>query len=152
MTSMYVTVEFIVTELVLCFSQELDKIDDPVEKDRQRSLKICKDINRVLLNALSSSVTHLSEIEFDVTPRHEAFWFVGGIEPPKPKKMNSWENWDSYKLPKVDPFDRGFQYAGKYRINYLINTELVIVCLRIPANFDAYYFCLVIDLLQQNRF
>lgn len=65
----------------------------------------------MLLNALSPSVKHLNEAEVDIEPRHEAFWFVGGIEPTtfvqKMRKGNSWT-----KEYTKEPVDRPFQYEG----------------------------------------
>ncbi len=53
----------------------------------------------------------MSEADTDIDPRHEAFWFLGGIEPPgrilKIRK-NDWQ-----KEYANDPVDRNFQYVGK---------------------------------------
>lgn len=55
---------------------------------------------------------HLAEIEVDVDPRHEAFWFVGGIEPPvsvvTKRKRTPWQ-----KDRENEPVNRQFQYVGK---------------------------------------
>lgn len=69
-------------------------------------------INRTLINSLLADCPHLSEADTDIDPRHEAFWFVGGIEPPerirKIKKNSGWQ-----KDYANDPIDRNFQYIGK---------------------------------------
>lgn len=89
----------------------MDKIEDPVARDKQLSLKICADINRVLLNALSPTTPHLNEIECDVQPRHEAFWFVGGIDPTSViEDLRA----DHPLLEfEMEPTDRPFQYKGE---------------------------------------
>lgn len=50
---------------------------------RESSSRIVQQIHRVIANALVADVDHLREVEADVDPRHEAFWFVGGITSPK---------------------------------------------------------------------
>lgn len=93
------------------------------DKERQLSLKICTDINRILLNTLSPSTKHLSEVEVDVEPRHEAFWFVGGISPPTMLRKAR-EGSRFYKENKEyieDPVDRSFQYTGKFIAAFLVS-------------------------------
>lgn len=94
-------------------SNGLNQIDDAAERERQLSLKICSDINRVLLLALRPTKSHLDQTELDIEPRHEAFWFVGGINPllavQRARK----------KLPflrdtAMKPHDRAFQYQGQF--------------------------------------
>lgn len=68
-------------------------------------------INRTLINSLLADSPHLSEADTDVDPRHEAFWFVGGIAPPeriRKIRKNSWQ--EEYA---DDPVNRNFQYIGK---------------------------------------
>lgn len=84
----------------------------PTEKLRQSSSRVIKQINRAIINALGADVDHLGQLEVDVDPRHEAFWFVGGLSPPtsvQTKKMNScWQ-----KEYAKEPVDRQFQYVGR---------------------------------------
>lgn len=55
---------------------------------------------------------HLNEVEVDIDPRQEAFWFVGGIEPPeltkRKRKGTAWQ-----KDMADEPINRQFQYVGK---------------------------------------
>lgn len=84
----------------------------PAEKLRQSSARIVNQINRVIVNALSADVEHLREVEVDVEPRHEAFWFVGGISPPiAVRKIRSKCSWQ--RPISNDPVNRHFQYSGK---------------------------------------
>lgn len=65
----------------------------------------------MLLNALSPSVKHLNEVEVDIEPRHEAFWFVGGIEPTNfVQKIR--KGHPKNKERTKEPVDRPFQYEG----------------------------------------
>lgn len=69
-------------------------------------------LNRVLINSLSNKYSHLNEVETDFDPRHEAFWFLGGIPPPAlVKKIKEGVKWQ--KQYANDPYDRKIQYVGK---------------------------------------
>lgn len=78
---------------------------------------ISTEINRLLLNASYSNYSYLRETEVDYEPRHEAFWFVGGIAPPKEiqKKRANFKSVGPNR-PNADdaddPVDRSFQYVG----------------------------------------
>lgn len=82
-------------------------------KNREKSLRFCTAINRVLLNAMCPSVTHLEETQVDIEPRHEAFWFVGGMEP----TISLQKARRGRKLSEEDVMestDRQFQYEGNF--------------------------------------
>lgn len=65
------------------------------------------------MNALSPTIPHLKEIEVDFEPRHEAFWFVGGIEPVRMvQKIRKGIKTNTEEDIK-EPVDRPFQYIGK---------------------------------------
>lgn len=84
---------------------------DPEVENRSRASRLVSQINRTLINGLIADSPHLSEADTDIDPRHEAFWFVGGIEPPvriRKMRQNSWQ-----KDFADDPVDRNFQYIGK---------------------------------------
>lgn len=84
---------------------------DSKEKERVLTSGLVKQINRILVNALGPDNFHLFELDVDVDPRHEAFWFVGGIDPPlSVKKMRKGIDW--YKKYENCPVDRPFQYIG----------------------------------------
>lgn len=85
------------------------------QKLRSKSLRISTEINRILLNALSSSSPHLREVEVDAEPRHEAFWFAGGIAPTVIVHNLRRINRNPFcRETRNDPIDRSFQYIGKY--------------------------------------
>lgn len=82
------------------------------EKNKLKTLSICKDINRILLNVLSPKIQHLNESEVDIEPRHEAFWFVGGIDPIKlVQKIRRGQKMSEEEI--MAPVDRNFQYISK---------------------------------------
>ncbi|KAH8356563.1 hypothetical protein KR200_002867 [Drosophila serrata] len=98
------------------YSEHLDKQPnaaplDVVAHERQLTQIIVEQLNRVLLQALSADYAHLNEVEVDYNPRHEAFWAVGGVDPPKnvvkSKKGQKWQE-DAAN----DPVDRLVQYTG----------------------------------------
>lgn len=89
----------------------LEKPADPEVEKRMRTSRMVHQINRTLINSLAADFPHLSETETDIDPRHEAFWFVGGIEPPeriRKMRQNSWQ-----KEYANDPVNRNFQYTGQ---------------------------------------
>lgn len=97
-----------------CFRYKLSKNTEltEAEQSRYKSSKLINQINRILLNVLSPNVPHLNEIEIDLDPRHEAFWFVGGITPPNNVKRYRIET--KFRRHTVnEPVDRMFQYMGK---------------------------------------
>jgi len=82
-----------------------------LDKYRKFTSEVANQINRVLLNALAADNPHLSEIEVDLDPRHEAFWFVGGISPPElVRKIRQGNKWQ--KSFANEPVDRQMQYIG----------------------------------------
>lgn len=85
----------------------------PSEIGRAKTSGLVKQLNRVLINALGPDHRHLYELDSDVDPRHEAFWFVGGMNPPaKVVKGREAVKWLEPYLK--DPVDRGFQYASAF--------------------------------------
>lgn len=89
----------------------------PYEIGRAKTSGLVKQLNRVLINALGPDHRHLYELDSDVDPRHEAFWFVGGINPPSKVKKGR-ENVKWMKPYVNDPVDRAFQYVGFTLIEY----------------------------------
>lgn len=81
-------------------------------RQREKDARIVSQINRVIINALAADIQHLDEVEVDIDPRQEAFWFVGGIEPPeltkRKRKGTAWQ-----KDMADEPINRQFQYIGK---------------------------------------
>lgn len=63
-------------------------------------------LNRVLTSSLCTEHEHISSLEVDVTPRVEACWFLGGIEPDRILKKSRENNKvDQTKNPSA-PIDR----------------------------------------------
>uniref|UniRef100_A0A182QUW5 28S ribosomal protein S30, mitochondrial n=1 Tax=Anopheles farauti TaxID=69004 RepID=A0A182QUW5_9DIPT len=90
----------------------LDENASPVEKEESVVRSLLVQLNRTISNALAPQFNHLSEIDTDNDPRHEAFWFLGGIYPPKlVRKIKEGEEWQ--KQYANDPYDRNIQYVGK---------------------------------------
>ena len=70
-----------------------DKVTE-LEKKRIRTSGIVKQLNRVLVNSLGPDYRHLYEVDTDIDPRQEAFWYLGGINPPdKVRIMRSKIKW-----------------------------------------------------------
>ncbi|XP_037039129.1 28S ribosomal protein S30, mitochondrial [Bradysia coprophila] len=84
---------------------------DPETENRNRTLRVVRQIHRTLMNSLAADCPHLLEVDSDTDPRHEAFWFVGGIDPPKRIRNLRLNSWD--KANADDPVNRSFQYVGK---------------------------------------
>ncbi|XP_033170863.1 39S ribosomal protein S30, mitochondrial [Drosophila mauritiana] len=84
---------------------------NPVERERILTQIIVEQLNRALLQSLSEEYKHLDELEVDYNPRHEAFWAVGGVDPPKnvqkSKKGREWQ-----KDMANESVDRLVQYTG----------------------------------------
>jgi small subunit ribosomal protein S30 len=86
------------------------EIEDAV-RDRHNTSSIISQLNRTILSSLSADNPHLSQVEIDVDPRHEAFWFVGGIPPLTiVQKIREGLKWQ--KEYAKDSIDRPFQYVG----------------------------------------
>ncbi|XP_053695027.1 28S ribosomal protein S30, mitochondrial [Sabethes cyaneus] len=84
----------------------------PEEREEIASSSLLKGLHRVLINHLSNQYAHLNELEEDLDPRHEAFWFLGGISPPAlVRKIKEGVEWQ--KPYANDPYDRKLQYIGK---------------------------------------
>ncbi|XP_058058737.1 large ribosomal subunit protein mL65 [Anopheles bellator] len=84
----------------------------PKEKEEALVRALLAQLNRTLTNALAAKYPHLNETETDFDPRHEAFWFLGGIYPPKlVRKIKEGQEWQ--KPYANDPYDRNMQYIGK---------------------------------------
>ncbi|KAM8719301.1 hypothetical protein ACLKA7_011934 [Drosophila subpalustris] len=90
----------------------LETPPDAMTHERQLTQIILEQINRAALQVLSADYAHLQDIEVDYNPRHEAFWAVGGVDPPKnvvkSKEGRKWQKDDAY-----DSVDRMVQYTGE---------------------------------------
>lgn len=70
-----------------------------------------RQLNRVLTNTLGADNRHLLEADVDIEPRHEAFWFVGNIEPPE--NIRKMKEGRRFTRPHAkDCLDRPFSYTG----------------------------------------
>lgn len=85
---------------------------DAVTQERQLTQIIVEQVNRAALQVVSADFTHLHDVEIDYNPRHEAFWAVGGVDPPKSvvksKKGRDWQKEDA-----EDSVDCLVQYTGE---------------------------------------
>ncbi|XP_058823399.1 large ribosomal subunit protein mL65 [Topomyia yanbarensis] len=93
--------------------QELSKENmSPEKREEIVTSALLKGLHRVLTNNLSSVYAHMNELEVDYDPRHEAFWFLGGISPPSlVRKIKEGIKWQ--KPYANDPYDRKMQYVGQ---------------------------------------
>ncbi|XP_055913810.1 28S ribosomal protein S30, mitochondrial [Eupeodes corollae] len=90
----------------------LDESLSPQQKDKMLGQMLVENLNRTLINSLGADAGHLSEVEIDLNPRHEAFWAVGGVNPSK----NVVESRRGCKWQKDNldiPVDRLVQYTGE---------------------------------------
>ncbi|XP_016996213.2 large ribosomal subunit protein mL65 [Drosophila takahashii] len=94
------------------YYRHLETPTSPVERERLLTQIIVEQLNRTLLQALGEEYKHLAEAEVDYNPRHEAFWAVGGVDPPKnvqqSKKGREWQ-----KEEANESVDRLVQYKGR---------------------------------------
>ncbi|KAL4704456.1 hypothetical protein ACJJTC_019555 [Scirpophaga incertulas] len=102
-------------------SIELEGVERNFDMSAEKSLKsqqedavarcVVKQINRIISNKLSDKVPHILSTQLDYDPRHEAFWFVGGVDIPtsvlKWRKKTGW-----YKDRLYENLDRPVQYLG----------------------------------------
>jgi small subunit ribosomal protein S30 len=84
---------------------------DEMEKNRRSNSSLIQQLNRTILNALAAEHPHTANVQVDLEPRHEAFWFVGGI-PPLTIVQKNREGRKSQKDRAKEPLDRPFQYIG----------------------------------------
>lgn len=80
------------------------------EKNKQAKL-IINAINRIILREISVNAPHLDESEIDYDARIEAFWSIGGLDPPESVIKRRKANKLSEEEVKA-PIDRWVQYLG----------------------------------------
>ncbi|XP_032514826.2 large ribosomal subunit protein mL65 [Danaus plexippus] len=88
----------------------LEKTEEE-QRENAQTRNIVKQINRIITNNLSDKVSHILSSQVDYDPRHEAFWFVGGVDlPPKlisSRRKRGWSVEDAQQ-----PLNRPVQYLG----------------------------------------
>ncbi|XP_026741213.1 28S ribosomal protein S30, mitochondrial [Trichoplusia ni] len=111
-------IKALVEEAIVIENEGIDR-DFPVtnessiesQKTNALAQSIVKQINRIITNNLTDKLDHILSSQVDIEPRHEAFWFVGGVDPPlevvRWRKQYPWLK-DTYD----DPIDRPVQYIG----------------------------------------
>ncbi|CAK1581061.1 unnamed protein product [Parnassius mnemosyne] len=81
------------------------------QKEDMITKNIVKQINRIICNKLSDKASHILSSQADYEPRHEAFWFVGGLDVPhtvrNQRKKHKW-----LRDQLEEPIDRPVQYIG----------------------------------------
>lgn len=90
-----------------------DRRSEATEDDRI-ARNVLPHINRMLVTQLAkkNSGSHLPSLEVDLSPRVEAFWFLGGIEPDRLMKKSR----KGYKMAEDrinELIDRPMQYTGE---------------------------------------
>ncbi|XP_033150249.1 28S ribosomal protein S30, mitochondrial [Drosophila busckii] len=97
------------------YKQQLTLLHNPLDsvtQERQLTQIILEQIHRVVLQTLSADYAHLNELEVDYNPRHEAFWAVGGVDPPK-NVVKSKEGREWQKEEANNTYDRLVQFTGE---------------------------------------
>ncbi|XP_050349705.1 28S ribosomal protein S30, mitochondrial [Nymphalis io] len=88
-------------------------VDKPEQQqiENAKTRNVVRQINRIISNNLTDKVSHILSSQVDYDPRHEAFWFVGGVDVP-----NNVVNWrKKFKWLKDrahESLDRPVQYLG----------------------------------------
>lgn len=92
-------------------------IETTLDKSEQEQIEnshaknIVKQINRIITNILTDKVPHILSSQIDYDPRHEAFWFIGGVD--VPYKVAAWRRkYPWLKDRENEPIDRPVQYIG----------------------------------------
>ncbi|KAJ8714549.1 hypothetical protein PYW07_002774 [Mythimna separata] len=88
-------------------------VDKPENSQKEDAFAKCivKQINRIITNNLTDKVEHALTSQIDYDPRHEAFWFVGGIDPSE-RLVNWRKQYEWLKDRLHEPVDRPVQYIG----------------------------------------
>ncbi|CAH0724918.1 unnamed protein product, partial [Brenthis ino] len=88
----------------------LDKSEaEQIENNHAKN--IVRQINRIITNNLTDKVPHILTSQVDFDPRHEAFWFIGGVD--VPYKVTKWRRKYPWLKDRVnEPIDRPVQYIG----------------------------------------
>ncbi|GAB0098706.1 Ribosomal protein S30, mitochondrial [Sergentomyia squamirostris] len=94
-------------------SQEAENVEvSQTEELDLVTLAVVRELNRVIVNSLEEGFPHLEQVDVDFMPQHEAFWTVGGMNPPLNIKGMRGSGYETIKPYKDDPVDRFFQYRG----------------------------------------
>ncbi|XP_028167434.1 28S ribosomal protein S30, mitochondrial [Ostrinia furnacalis] len=81
------------------------------QKENAVAKCIVKQINRIICNNLTDKVPHILSSQVDFEPRHEAFWFVGGVDIPTSVRL--WrQKYKCYEERMDENVDRPVQYKG----------------------------------------
>ncbi|KAG7300263.1 hypothetical protein JYU34_015833 [Plutella xylostella] len=81
------------------------------QKENVITKNIVRQINRTISNNLSSKASHILTAQVDYDPRHEAFWMVGGVDPPR--KVVNWRKTFKWYEDRInEPINRPVQYLG----------------------------------------
>lgn len=87
--------------------------DKSIKMQQEDTITKCvvRQINRIIMNNLSDNLPHILSTQIDYDARHEAFWHIGGVDPPtttvKWRKENKWP-----KSTHYESTDRPVQYIG----------------------------------------
>lgn len=94
-----------------------------VQKEDMLAKSVVKQINRVITNNLADKVLHILSTQVDYDARHEAFWFVGGVDPRKSIRIHkSKKKWT--KPSMNDHVNRHVQYIGSPMLTIRSRTPL----------------------------
>lgn len=111
-------VKAFIEEAILIENDGVDRtfattIEKPEISQKEDAFAKCivKQINRIITNNLTDKVEHALTSQIDYDPRHEAFWFIGGVDPPH--NLVKWrQKYESLKDRWNESIDRPVQYIG----------------------------------------
>lgn len=88
-----------------------ENLADKVFMDEFMAKNMSQQMNRILSSHFSVSQPHLLEVQTDIGPRIEAFWFFGGLEVPyEVQRSRAGKEWT--KEFKDEPIDTPVRYEG----------------------------------------
>ncbi|XP_018574152.1 39S ribosomal protein S30, mitochondrial [Anoplophora glabripennis] len=89
----------------------VDSNASEVELENIISTSICKQLNRLAINKICKSHSHLLDVQIDTDPRIESTWYAGGMNSPDHiKRLRKGLEW--MKKYVDDPVDRLMVYHG----------------------------------------
>ncbi|XP_013140448.1 PREDICTED: 28S ribosomal protein S30, mitochondrial [Papilio polytes] len=108
----------IIEDIIAVESESVKYIHNNSQEKSEEQLKeenitknIVRQINRVICNKLADKLPHIFSAQIDYEPRHEAFWFVGGVD--VPQSVIQWRKRFNWMHDRLDEnIDRPVQYIG----------------------------------------
>ncbi|XP_068622584.1 large ribosomal subunit protein mL65 [Battus philenor] len=104
------------------YDNETDKSQEQINEEAITK-NIVRQVNRIICNKLAEQYPHILSAQTDYEPRHEAFWFVGGVD--VPTSVINWRKQYGWLKDRLDePIDRPIQYIGTPHLSIRSSTPL----------------------------